>query len=87
MDVRVTRGTVGIITSLFRKPTFTGLYTPWDSFSPTIYKINLIRALTQDYADLLAVGSRGGVRRPSWDLAKERLPWAFIPQMDYNRPH
>ena len=29
----------------FRKPTFTGLYTPWDSFSPTVYKVNLVRSL------------------------------------------
>lgn len=46
LDVRVTRSVSGITTSLYRKPTFTGLYTPWDSFSPTLYKINTIRALT-----------------------------------------
>ena len=46
LDVRVTRTDSGIITSIYRKPTFTGLYTPWDSYSPTIYKINLVRSLT-----------------------------------------
>ena len=29
MDVGVTLTATGIVTSLYRKPTFTGLYTPW----------------------------------------------------------
>ena len=33
-------------TSIYRKKTFTGLYTKWDSFTPLKYKINLIRTLT-----------------------------------------
>ena len=33
-------------TSIYRKKTFTGLYTQWDSFSPRKYKINLIRTFT-----------------------------------------
>jgi hypothetical protein len=33
-------------TSVYRKKTFTGLYTKWDSFTPRRYKINLIRTLT-----------------------------------------
>ena len=33
-------------TSVYRKKTFTGLYTKWDSFTPRKYKINLIRTLT-----------------------------------------
>ena len=45
LDVKVMRMDVGIVTSVFRKPTFTGLYTRWDSFSPTRYKINLVRSL------------------------------------------
>ncbi|XP_068692858.1 uncharacterized protein [Montipora foliosa] len=32
-------------TSVYRKKTFTGLYTKWDSFTPRKYKINLIRTL------------------------------------------
>ena len=46
LDIRVTKKDSGFVTSLYRKPTFTGLYTPWDSFSPTQYKINLVRCLT-----------------------------------------
>ena len=46
LDVRVAKTNLGISTSLYRKPTFTGLYTSWDSFSPDVYKINLVRALT-----------------------------------------
>ena len=34
------------MTSVYRKKTFTGLYTKWDSFTPRKYKINLIRTLT-----------------------------------------
>ena len=33
-------------TSIYRKKTFTGLYTKWDSFTPSKYKVNLIRTLT-----------------------------------------
>ena len=33
-------------TSIYRKKTFTGLYTQWDSFTPRKYKINLIRTLS-----------------------------------------
>ena len=32
-------------TSIYRKKTFTGLHTQWDSFTPRNYKINLIRTL------------------------------------------
>ena len=35
-----------IIRSVYRKPTFTGLYTRWDSFAPTAQKIALMRSLT-----------------------------------------
>ena len=34
------------VTSIYRKKTFTGLYTKWNSFTPRKYKINLIRTLT-----------------------------------------
>ena len=34
------------MTSIYRKKTFTGLYTKCDSFTPRKYKINLIRTLT-----------------------------------------
>ena len=34
------------VTSIYRKKTFTGLYTKWDSFTPRKHKINLIRTLT-----------------------------------------
>ena len=32
-------------TSIYRKKTFTGLYTKWDSFTPRKYKINIVRTL------------------------------------------
>ena len=36
---------ISFSTAVYRKPTFTGLYTRWDSFSCRRYKINLIRSL------------------------------------------
>ena len=46
MDVNVKRLTDGnVATSIYRKPTFTGLFTPWDSYSSTRYKVNLVRTL------------------------------------------
>ena len=33
-------------TSIYRKSTFTGLHTKWDSFTPRKYKVNLTRTLT-----------------------------------------
>ena len=46
MDILITRRSEGLIRSLCRKTTFTGLYLCWDSFSPSDQKINLIRSLT-----------------------------------------
>ena len=34
------------ITSIYRKPTFTGLYLSWDAFAPKSRKVNLIQCLT-----------------------------------------
>ena len=46
MDVLVERlDNDGVATAVYRKPTFTGLYIPWDSFCATKYKINLVKNL------------------------------------------
>ena len=45
MDVLVQRIGKTFVRSVYRKPTFTGLYMRWDSFSPTRTKISLIRSL------------------------------------------
>ena len=46
LDVLVEKsGMGGVITSVYRKPTFTGLYIVWDSFTARSYKINLVRNL------------------------------------------
>ena len=46
IDVQIRR-TDGIFErSVYRKPTFTGVYTRWDSFSPTSQKIRLMKSLT-----------------------------------------
>ena len=47
LDILVKRCTdKTFVTSIYRKKTFKGLYTKWDSFTPRKYKINLIRTLT-----------------------------------------
>ena len=47
LDVLVTKTPSSYHTSIYRKPTFTGLYTRWDSFCRKKRKINLIWTLTQ----------------------------------------
>ena len=46
LDALVRKGTSTFLTTVFRKPTFTGLYIRWDSFCPKKQKINLIKTLT-----------------------------------------
>ena len=46
MDVLVYRSDNIFLRSVYRKPTFTGLYTRWDSFGPNQPKIALIKSLT-----------------------------------------
>ena len=46
MDVRVVRVGNAFERSVYRKPTFTGLYTRRISFTATSHKINLVKSLT-----------------------------------------
>ena len=46
LDVLVERGDSSFLTSVYRKPTFTGLYLDWHSFAPKSRKLNLIRCLS-----------------------------------------
>ena len=46
LDVLVLKTDHDVIdTAVYRKPTFTGLYIPWDSYCATKYKVNLVRTL------------------------------------------
>lgn len=45
LGVFVGRSRGGFLTSIYRKPTFTGLYLNWCSFAPTSRKINLVKTL------------------------------------------
>ena len=45
LDVLVEKSNEGFLTSVFRKPTFTGHYFRWDSFGTTKRKTNLIETL------------------------------------------
>lgn len=46
LDVDIQRVDDTLIRSVYRKPTFSGLYTRWDSFCDTRQKINLVKSLT-----------------------------------------
>ena len=72
LDILVTRiQNNAFVTSIYRKKTFTGLYTKWDSFTPRKYKINLIRSLTYRYYRLCSSGS---LLQSSKTPSSERLP-------------
>ena len=45
LDVKVIRSDSSFITSLYRKPTFSGVYTNFGSFIPELYKRNLVSTL------------------------------------------
>ena len=46
LDILGCKETSAFLTTVHRKPTFTGLYIRWDSFCPKKRKINLIKTLT-----------------------------------------
>ena len=45
LDVKVTRGRGSYCTSVYRKPTFTGLGTSYLSFVPSVFKVNAMKTL------------------------------------------
>ena len=45
LDVLVEKDGIGLLTSVYRKPTFTGQYIRWNSFSPKTRKVSLIKTL------------------------------------------
>ena len=47
LDVLVEKEGTRFLTSIYRKPTFTGQYIRWNSFSPKMRKISLIKTLVQ----------------------------------------
>ena len=46
LDVLVEKSDTGFLTSVYRQPTFSGLYTRWNSFCPKQRKFSLIKMLT-----------------------------------------
>ena len=49
LDMMIDRNDGKIKTSVYRKPTFTGIYTHFDSFLPSIYKFDLLSTLLYRY--------------------------------------
>ena len=57
LNILVTRNQNNtLMTSIYRKRIFTGLYTKWHSFTIRKYKINLIRTFTYRYYRLCSSG-------------------------------
>ena len=50
----------GFVTSVYRKPTFTGMCLQWDSFCPVKYKIGLIRCLVNRALRICSVEKLSG---------------------------
>ena len=46
LDVLVERHSFAFVTSIYRKPTFTGLYLSWDAFALKSRNVKLIKCLT-----------------------------------------
>ena len=80
LDVHVTRELRGFSTTVYRKPTFTALYTRWDSYCATSKKIALIQSLTvrakricspehldEEIASLKSIFARNGYPQPIVD--------------------
>ena len=49
LDILIDRADEKIVTSVYRKPTFTGVYTHFSSFLPSMYKIGLLSTLLYRY--------------------------------------
>ena len=45
LDVEVSREKGKIVTTVYRKPTFSGAYTHFESFLPTVYKFGMVYSL------------------------------------------
>ena len=45
LDILITKKNGGFCTSVYRKPTFSGLYTKYDSFIPDLFKFGLVYSL------------------------------------------
>ena len=45
LDIEVSRKKGKLVTTVYRKPTFSGVYTHFESFLPTIYKFGMVYTL------------------------------------------
>ena len=52
LDITISRSNDSFITSVYRKPTFTGLFTNFESFLPVIYKKGLIYTILFRYLNI-----------------------------------
>ena len=75
LNVLVGEGLSSFTTSLYLKPTFTGLYTSWDSFVLKSSKINLVKCLTYRVLMIFSKSRIGAeIKKDHWYLSEKRIP-------------
>ena len=79
LDVLVEKMGTGFLTSIYRKPTLTGQYIRWNSFSPKTRKISLIKTLFHRALMICSKTKLG----PELDRIKQLLSTTDIQQMFY----
>ena len=55
LDVEVSRQQGKFVTTVYRKPIFSGVYTHFDSFLPTVYKVGVIYTLACRYLKFVLI--------------------------------
>ncbi|CAF1480877.1 unnamed protein product, partial [Didymodactylos carnosus] len=96
LDVQITRSSPGFSTKVYRKSTFTGLLTRWDSYVPDIYKGNAIgtmvyrairicssyKLLDEEFEKIRETAGHNGY--PNWYIDKiiwEKLNQYYTPKV------
>ena len=85
LDVLITKTLNGIDTTVYKEPTLSGLYTKWDSYTPTKYKTNLITNLLHRAHQICSSSTllRQEFNQISLNLEKKWLPKKLFKQAHY----
>ena len=79
LDVEVPQQQCQFVTTVYRKPTFSGVYTHFDSFLPTDYKVGMIYTLANWCLKFVPIGQNFMKNLISWNVfLKNGYPLSFI---------
>ena len=86
LDIEVSREKRKFITTVYRKPTFSGVYTHFESFLPTIYKFGMIYTLAYRCFKICSDWSKfhGELRFLNKVFLKTGYPLSFIDNFPVN---